>query len=95
MAADGENRMIHPHRLRPLALLAAIALGACASQPAMHSSEYMTDAAPDQTPGILDDLDAANVASLQAAMQRGDISAAELTQRYLDRIAAIDDAGPP
>jgi len=94
MAADGENRMIHPHRLRPLALLAAIALGACASQPAMHSSEYMTDAAPDQTPGILDDLDAANVTSLQAAMQRGDISAAELTQRYLDRIAAIDDAGP-
>ena len=84
--------------IRPLAIAMAITLGACASQPATRGSAESADPvrpAPEQTaPGILADLDSADIASLQAAMQRGDISAEELTQRYLDRIAAIDDAGP-
>ena len=36
----------------------------------------------------------ADVASLQARMSRGELSSRALTQAYLDRIAAIDDAGP-
>ena len=36
----------------------------------------------------------ADVASLQALMARGELSSRSLTQAYLDRIAAVDDAGP-
>ena len=35
-----------------------------------------------------------DVAALQAAMQRGDVTAQALVAAYLDRIAAIDQAGP-
>lgn len=35
-----------------------------------------------------------DVRELQARMGRGELSSRELTQAYLDRIAAIDDAGP-
>lgn len=35
-----------------------------------------------------------DIAELQARMGRGDLSSRALTQTYLDRIAAIDDAGP-
>ena len=34
------------------------------------------------------------IAELQARMERGELSSHALTQAYLDRIAAIDDAGP-
>ncbi|TWI08141.1 amidase [Lysobacter ruishenii] len=35
-----------------------------------------------------------DIASLQARMARGELTSRALTQAYLDRIAAIDDAGP-
>jgi len=35
-----------------------------------------------------------DIATLSARMRRGELSSVELTQAYLDRIAAIDDAGP-
>lgn len=35
-----------------------------------------------------------DVSTLQASMSRGELSSRALTQAYLDRIAAIDDAGP-
>ena len=35
-----------------------------------------------------------DIAALQALMQEGRLTAKELTQRYIDRIAALDDAGP-
>ena len=34
------------------------------------------------------------IADLQAKMQAGSLTSRALTQAYLDRIAAIDDAGP-
>ena len=86
--------MIRTPSHRPLAVLAAFVLVACAGQPVTRPASDTAQHTPAAEPGILDDLDAADIASLQAAMQRGDISAEELTQRYLDRIAAIDDAGP-
>lgn len=39
-------------------------------------------------------LDAYDIAALQSLMERGDLTAVELTQYYLDRVAALDDAGP-
>ena len=36
----------------------------------------------------------ADIASIQQAMHDGALSSRELVQAYLDRIAAIDDAGP-
>ena len=90
--------MRHRYFIRPLAIIVACGLGACASQPTSQPSGDPTAGTKSQassaTTGILDDLDSADIASLQTAMQRGDISAEALTQRYLDRIAAIDDAGP-
>src|SRR3546814_12323896 len=38
--------------------------------------------------------DEATVAGLQARMQAGEIASQGLTRAYLERIAAIDDAGP-
>ncbi|MEZ5464821.1 MAG: amidase [Lysobacteraceae bacterium] len=90
--------MRHRYFIRPLAIIAACGLGACASQPTSQQPNDPPAAAKslasNDTARLLDDLDSADIASLQAAMQRGDITAEELTQRYLDRIAAIDDAGP-
>lgn len=51
------------------------------------------DAAPVAAPVALDVVDA-DIATLSARMQRGEITSARLTQAYLDRIAALDDAGP-
>ena len=36
----------------------------------------------------------ADIAGLQSRMEKGELSSHALTQAYLDRIAAIDDAGP-
>ena len=39
-------------------------------------------------------LDEVDIATLQARMERGESSSHQITQAYLDRIAAIDKAGP-
>ncbi len=40
------------------------------------------------------DIVEADIATLSGRMRRGELSSVQLTQAYLDRIAAIDDAGP-
>jgi Asp-tRNA(Asn)/Glu-tRNA(Gln) amidotransferase A subunit family amidase len=40
------------------------------------------------------ELEEATIAELQARMTSGEVSAAALTQAYLDRITTLDQAGP-
>jgi amidase len=47
-------------------------------------------AAPRDKAGVVE----TDIATLQGRMTRGGLSSRELTQAYLDRIAAVDDAGP-
>jgi len=80
-------------RRRPFALVLLL-LAAC--QPA---SESAVDARPDPardaaaTPSA-PAIEEADIAILQAQMKSGATDSHALTQAYLDRIAAIDDAGP-
>ena len=72
----------------PLLLVLILALGACDS-----SSPGAT--APQVAAGPTDFIYAeADIADLQSRMQRGELDSRTLTQAYLDRIAAIDKAGP-
>lgn len=83
-----------PARLRPLTLSLAFALAGCASLP---PDTAVAPGAADAVPGMpapavsVEDVD---IATLQARMQRGDLTSEALTAAYLQRIAAIDDAGP-
>ena len=61
-----------------------------ASAPANERSEPRTASARPATFSF----DEADIAGLQSRMGRGELSSRALTQAYLDRIAAIDDAGP-
>lgn len=86
-----------------LPLVAALALGACqrnAPEPtttpaapanAPVSAEKPAAAATPQTAFAFDEAD---VAGLRTRMEKGELTSHALTQAYLDRIAAIDDAGP-
>jgi len=73
----------------PLLLALFLALGAC-------DSSSPDAAAPSQAEsGPADFIFAeADIADLQARMQRGELDSRSLTQAYLDRIAAVDKAGP-
>jgi amidase len=53
-------------------------------------------AVQDTQPAAVDtlQLEECDIATLQSLMKRGDLTAEQLTQHYLDRIAALDDAGP-
>ena len=81
-------------RLLVLAALVA-ATAACdrVSMPRLSSDATHEAGAP--TP-VLDDFEfgEADIAGLQARMARGELSSRALTQAYLERIGAIDDAGP-
>ena len=72
----------------PLLLALFLTLGACdSSSPGAKPSQAATEPA--------DFIYAeADIADLQARMQRGELDSRTLTQAYLDRIAAIDKAGP-
>jgi amidase len=79
-----------PNRRTPLrlpALALTLALAAC-SQP--HAPPAMDG--PSAAAAL--DLSEAGVADLGARMAAGELSSRRITQWYLDRIAAIDDAGP-
>ena len=74
----------------PLALTIAALLAACqptAQQPASDPGKPAASAATFT-------FDEANVAELQKQMASGTLTSRALVQAYLDRIAAIDDAGP-
>ena len=63
-------------------------LALCACQPAPPPSQ---PALPKPTDFLYAEMD---IAQLQALMQRGELDSRTLTRAYLDRIAAIDKAGP-
>ncbi|MGO1071431.1 amidase [Lysobacter sp. CA199] len=84
-----------PTRLSLLAL--ALALAGCAGQPATRQARppAITDQAPKGfLPGDPLRVAEADTATLAARMASDELSSARLTQAYLDRIAALDDAGP-
>ena len=73
--------------LRLLAALITVALAACGA-PAPTSTTTITSALDAIA------LDDVRVDDLQAGMTRGDFTARQLTERYLARIAELDDDGP-
>src|SRR3546814_13111369 len=80
--------------MRPLlpALLCLGLLG-CSREPAPPATEPVT-AAPASAPGQDFAYAELNIADLQARMSDGNLSSRELTQAYLDSLAAIADADP-
>jgi amidase len=75
-------------RTTPLLLLALMfALGAC-------TQDAPAPAATDGVPPTEFAFAEADIDDLQARMQAGELDSRTLTQAYLDRIAAIDKAGP-
>lgn len=79
-------------RLLPLAIATAL-LAACQQTPAPGAATAAsTSAAPDAHAAFAHE--EAGIADLQAKMQASSLTSRALTQAYLDRIAAIDDAGP-
>lgn len=91
---------------RPFSLLAiattAVLLVGCAHSPgtppgAQAAPTISTGAAAAPAKAVAPDplrLAEADLADVAGRMQRGELSSEQLTQAYLDRIAAIDDAGP-
>ena len=80
-----------------LALLSLAVLATVACQPRQTTAPASGEAAtatPATTQPAAFAFDEADIAGLQARMARGDLTSRDLTQAYLDRIAAIDKAGP-
>jgi len=73
-----------------LIVLAATLIG-CGQSPKPPAAAAMPPAA---APPAALDLREASIADLSARMAAGELTARGITQWYLDRIAAIDDAGP-
>ncbi|MFL6591742.1 MAG: hypothetical protein ACJ8GK_03415, partial [Luteimonas sp.] len=76
-------------RALPVFLLAA--LSACRHAPAHDASAGAPPASPVRPEVAIEEVD---VATLQGQLRSGNLSSHALTRAYLDRIAAIDDAGP-
>ena len=81
--------MLPTHHVRAVAAALILALSAgCEKAPA----PVATDEAPPRAAPL--DLSELDIEALQAKLQDGSLTSRSLTQWYLDRIAAIDDAGP-
>ena len=86
---------MRPPSLPALAAGLCLAVAGCATAPMPpagappHASADVTG--PDVTTHDVTEL---GIAELQARMARGELTSEMLAQAYLDRIAAIDDAGP-
>jgi amidase len=80
----------------PLAFALAALIGGCASTSGQVDAPPGPAAAPAAASADIDPLRLveADVTALAARMQRGELSSEWLTRAYLDRIAAVDDAGP-
>ncbi len=79
--------------MRPaLPVLAALALAACQAGAPTAKSTPAAPVAVAPAPAIA--LEEVGIAELQARMARGEFDARQLTQAYLDRIAALDRDGP-
>lgn len=83
-----------PRSVTPLALALAALIGGCASAPEPVTALPGADASAVSFGTDPLRLVEADIATLSARMQRGELTSAQLTQAYLERIAAIDDAGP-
>ncbi|GAA3930043.1 amidase [Luteimonas lutimaris] len=83
-----------PHPSTLALLLACTLLAACNRPPEAAAPAASADGAT--TTGTTDDFAfaEADIAGLQARMADGTLDSHALTRAYLDRIAAIDDAGP-
>src|SRR5688572_5707515 len=79
------------HALLAIALFALCGCDRATSPAPVASAPDSPTAAGESSSVALDEVD---IATLQARMERGEASSHEITQAYLDRIAAIDDAGP-
>lgn len=79
------------HRLS-LAISLVLLAGCQATSQRPASDAVATPASSTPIPAFA--FEEADVASLQAKMANGSLSSHALTQAYLDRIAALDDAGP-
>ena len=82
-----------------LALLSLAILATVACQPRQQAAtpaggNAATTAKSETAKPAAFAFDEADIAGLQARMGRGDLTSHALTQAYLDRIAAIDKAGP-
>ncbi|WP_240126731.1 amidase [Thermomonas alba] len=82
--------------MRHLPLAAALTLALAACQPASPppAATAATSAKPAQTAAPTFAFEEASIADLQAKMSAGTLTSHALAQAYLDRIAAIDRAGP-
>src|SRR5690606_9366325 len=81
--------MRHP-MLAALAAGLCLAVCACATAPVPATGTQSVAVANVASPDIVE----LGVADLQSRMSQGELSSEALVQAYLDRIAAIDDAGP-
>lgn len=79
-------------RLLPLAIAVSL-LAACQQAPAPDAAGQSAAVAKNDAPAAFAH-EEAGIADLQAKLQSGSLTSRALTQAYLDRIAAIDDAGP-
>ena len=79
---------LRPHPVRLLTMALATLLTACAAPTARVAAPPPAAPAPSFT------LEEADIATLQRRMASGELSAHAIAQQYLERIAAIDDAGP-
>jgi amidase len=82
-----------PHRTIVALLSACLLLAACGerSKPAASAAPTVADASAAPTAFAFEEAD---IAGLQSRMAKGGLDSHALTRAYLDRIAAIDDAGP-
>ncbi|WP_425605951.1 amidase [Lysobacter firmicutimachus] len=80
--------------LRLGALALVLGLAACASAPSTAPRTGAAEPAAGRAPADPLRIVEADLATLSARMAGGDLSSARLTEAYLDRIAALDDAGP-
>jgi amidase len=84
-----ENRKLELSRRRFLGSAAVVGIASLLPMRAAHSEK--TDGSTDVTPFELDEV---SVRELQEGMNSGRFTAHSITQKYLDRIAAIDKSGP-
>ena len=79
------------HALLAIALFALCGCDRATSPAPIASAPDSPTAAGKSSSFAIEEVD---IATLQARMERGESSSRQITQAYLDRIAAIDDAGP-
>ena len=96
LSARPAETITMPHPSTLALLLTCTLLAACDRPPSAAASDSDGPATATESAGAADDFAfaEADIAGLQARMADGTLDSHALTRAYLDRIAAIDDAGP-